>query len=130
MSSANSELVLAYTVAFERKDRAAVRRMLADKGTFKGPLQTFHDADTFLDEAELFMRLAKKFEIKKVVADGDDVAVFLDYVTIVPSLPPTEIAEWFKVGGGKIQSIHLHFDPRALIAAKERGDFARALQSA
>jgi hypothetical protein len=130
MGSTQSEAIaLAYLRAFERNDKAEVRKLLADEGAFIGPLQSFTQADPFMAEADIFMQLTKKFEIKKVIADGDDVCVFWDYTTIVPSIPVIPIAEWFKIEAGKIRYIQLHFNPAPIVAAKERGDIAKALQS-
>ena len=122
-------LVLAYHNAFHRGDKTTVRGMLADKGAFIGPLNSFTEADAFLSGAAIFMQLSKKAEIKKVIAEGDDVCVFYDYTTIVPSIPVLPIASWFKVESGKIKFFHTHFNPMPFVAAKERGDVAKALQS-
>jgi len=130
MSSAQPEAIaLAYHRAFERKDRAEVRRLLADEGAFIGPLRSFTRADAFMEAADLFMRLTRKFETKKVLVDGGDVCIFWDYTTIVPSIPVTPIAEWFKIEDGRIKSIQLHFNAAPFVAAMERGEVAAALQS-
>ncbi len=130
MSSATAQaLALAYLNAFEKKDKAEVRRLLADEGAFIGPLRSFAGADAFMEAADLFMQLTRKFEIKKVIADGDDVCVFWDYTTIVPSIPVTPVAEWFQIESGKIKYIQLHFNAAPFLAAMERGEVAKALQS-
>jgi hypothetical protein len=130
MNSAQSQaLALAYLKASERNDDVEARKMLADDGDFIGPLKSFTLADAFIKEAKLFMRLTKKIDIKKVIADGDDVCVFWDYTTHVPSIPVTPIAEWFKIESGKIKFIQRHFNAIPFVAAMERGDVAKALQS-
>jgi len=130
VSAANASAVaVAYLRAVERKDKAEVRMLLADDGDFIGPLQSFTQADEFMKAADIFMQLTKSYEIKKVLADGDDVCVFWNYTTIVPSVPVIQIAEWFKIERGKIKYLHLHFNPAPFVAAMERGDVARVLQS-
>jgi len=130
MSSLSPQAVaLAYLKAFERKDRAEVRRLLADEGAFIGPLNSFTRADAFMEGADVFMQLTKKFDVKKVIADGEDVCVFWDYTTVVPSIPVTPIAEWFKIEAGKVKYAQLHFNAAPFLAAMERGDVAKALQS-
>src|SRR5262249_55117182 len=42
---------VSYFEALQKKDRAAIRAMLADDGRFIGPLQSFTDADAFMNEA-------------------------------------------------------------------------------
>jgi uncharacterized protein YndB with AHSA1/START domain/ketosteroid isomerase-like protein len=118
---------VSYFEALARKDCAAIRAMLADDGSFMGPLQSFTDADAFMNEAEIFMRLTKKVDIKKVLADGDDVCIFWDYTTIVPSIPAIPVAAWLTIADDKIKYFHLHFNPAAIVAAKEREEIAKAL---
>lgn len=122
------ELVLAYHQAFHRGDRALVRNLLADGGQFIGPLNSYSNADAFLDGAAIFMKLSRGSEIKQVVAEGNNVCVLYDYVTIVPSIPPIPIASWFRVDSGKIILFHTHFNPIPFLKAKESGAVDRALQ--
>ncbi len=130
MTTNNSKtLVLTYHDAFYRNDRAAVRKLLADNGTFIGPLNSFSNADHFLDAAAVFMQLSEKTEIKKVFVDGDEVCVLYDSKTIVPSIPILPIASWFKIESEKIKFFHVHFDPTPFVKAKENGDIAKALQA-
>jgi len=118
---------VSYFEALARKDRAAIRAMLVDDGSFIGPLQSFTEADAFMNEADIFMRLTKKVDIKRVLADGDDVCIFWDYTTIVPSIPVIPVAAWLTIEADKIKYFHLHFNPAAFVAAKERGEIAKAL---
>jgi len=130
MGSTQSQAVaLAYLEAFEKGDKIAVRKLLADDGAFIGPLRSFTNADAFMEAADLFMQLTKKFDIKKVIADGDDVCVFWDYTTIVPSIPVTPVAEWYKIEAGKIKYLQLHFNAAPFLAAMERGEVAKALEA-
>jgi len=122
-------VVMAYHEAFHRGERQAVRELLADQGAFMGPLNSFSSADAFLDGAEVFMKLSKKADIKKIIAEGNEVCVFYDYTTLVPSIPVLPLASWFKIDSGKIYFFHTHFNPMPFIAAKERGDVAKALQA-
>jgi hypothetical protein len=123
------EIVLAYHDAFYRNDRNAVRKLLADKGQFTGPLNSFTDADAFLDSAAIFMKLNKSTEIKKVFVDGNEACILYDSTTIVPSIPTQPIASWFKVESGKINFFLVHFDPTPILKAKEQGEIAKALQA-
>ena len=121
---------VAYFTALGRQDRAAIRKLLADTGDFIGPLSSFTDADAFMKAADIFTQLVKKVEIKQVLRDGDEVCVFWDYTTIVPSIPVIPIAAWLKLDTDKIKYFHLHFNPAPFVAAVERGDVAKALAQA
>ncbi len=123
-------VAVSYLKAFEAKDQGKVRSYLHDKGLYKGPLNSFESADTFVKEASVFLQIVKKVNIKKVFMDGPEVCVLWDYETVVPSIPVTPIAEWFKVEDGKIRSLHLHFNPVPFVAAMEKGDIATALKAA
>jgi hypothetical protein len=51
-------------------------------------------------------------------------------VTIVPSIPAIPVAAWLTIEADKIKYFHLHFNPGAIVAAKERGEIAKALAGA
>jgi len=121
---------VSYFEALQRKDRVAIRAMLVDDGSFIGPLQSFTEADAFMNAADIFMQLTKKVDIKKVLADGNDVCILWDYTTIVPSIPVIPVAAWLTIEADKIKYFHLHFNPAAIVAAKERGEIAKALAGA
>lgn len=130
MSSTQPQAIaLAYLTASANNDDVGARKLLADDGAFIGPLRSFTAADAFIKEAKLFMQLTKKIEIKKVIAEGNEVCVFWDYTTHVASIPAIPIAEWFKFESGKIKFMHLHFNPMAFVAAMERGDVAWAIEA-
>lgn len=42
--------------------------------------------------------------------------MFYDFVTTVPAIGTTRIAEWFRVENDKITLINLYFDPRPCVA--------------
>ena len=65
-----------------------------------------------------------------MLTDGNDVCVFWDYATIVPSIPVIPVAAWLKIEADKIKYFHLHFNPAAFVAAAERGEVAKALSGA
>jgi len=121
---------VSYFEALQRKDGKAIRQMLVDDGDFIGPLQSFNNADAFMKAAEVFMKLVKTVDIKRVLADGSDVCVLWDYQTIVPSMPVIPVAAWLKIEADKIKYFHLHFNPAAFVAAAERGEVAEALSGA
>ena len=123
-------VALDYMKAFEAKDRERASSYLHAEGLYKGPLQSFQKADAFVKEMSNFMYIAKHVRVKKVLADDTDVCVMWDYETIIPSIPITPIAQWFKIENGKIRELHVHFNPVPFIAAIEKGEIQEALKSA
>ena len=123
------ELVLAYHEAFHKGDRRAVLGLLKDDGQYTGPLNSFNNADAFLDGAAIFMKLSKKSVIKQVIAEDNNACILYDYITIVPSIPPIPIASWFRADSGKIILFHTHFNPIPFLKAKEDGDVEKILSA-
>jgi uncharacterized protein YndB with AHSA1/START domain len=121
---------ISYFEALQRKDGKAIRQMLVDDGDFIGPLQSFNNADAFMEAAEVFMKLVKSVNIKRVLTNCNDVCVLWNYRTIIPSMPVIPVAAWLKIEADKIKYFHLHFNPAAFVAAAERGEVAEALSGA
>jgi hypothetical protein len=75
------------------------------------------------------MRLSKNSAVRQVIADGDNVCIIYDYLTIVPSIPVIPIVSWFRVESGKIKIFHTFFNTGPFLRAKENGDVEKALKS-
>ena len=127
MGSNTRKIVLAYHRAFYKNERRKVRALLADKGSFSGPLNKFTNPDLFLDSASIFMSITLKTVIRKVFVDGKHACIMYTSVFIVPSIPNLTISSWFKVYSEKIIFFRVHFDPSAFLVAKGNGDIAKAL---
>ena len=107
--STPAQVVAQYFAAFARGDVAAARRLLKDDLTFKGPIDTFDNADDLIKSLGALAPLVKGIQERKVMIDGDDVATFYDMLTPMGTAP---IAEWHHVHDGKIDAINVYFDPR------------------
>jgi len=127
MTTTTTEIILAYHRAFYSNKRGAVRKLLADKGSFNGPLNSFTNPDLFLDSAAIFMKLTLKTVVKKIFVDDNQACILYDSAYSVPSIPVLPIASWFKVESGKINFFRVHFDPSKFLIAEENGDIAKAL---
>jgi hypothetical protein len=130
MTSDARSVALEYMKAFEVKDKDSARSYLHSDGLYKGPLKSFQNADAFVKEMSVFMYIARNVRIKKVLADDTDVCIIWDYETVIPSIPITPIAQWFRIDNGKIRELHVHFNPVPFIAAMEKGEIEEALKSA
>jgi len=102
-------VVARYFAAFGAGDVAAARGLLWDDLSFQGPLDTFTNADDLVKALSALAPIVKGVQLRKVLVDGDDVATFYDMLTPMGTSP---IAEWHHVRDGKIDSIHVYFDPR------------------
>lgn len=111
------DLVEQYVDVFARKDLKKMRRFLSETNfSFKGPLQAFATAYDFAAALVPLVPIIQSVDVKKVIADGNDVCVFYDLATTVPTIGTTRIAELFRVENGKIISINLYFDRRPYAA--------------
>ncbi len=108
-TSSAGAIVAQYFAAFGSGDTAAARRLLKDDLSFRGPIDTFNNADDLIKSLGALAPLVKGIQQRKVMVDGDDVATFYDMITPMGSTP---IAEWHHVCDGKIDAIQVYFDPR------------------
>jgi hypothetical protein len=109
VSTDAASVVTRYFAAFGSGDVAAARRLLWDDLSFHGPIDTFNNADDLIKSLSVLAPIVKGIEHRKILVDGDDVATFYDMLTPMGTSP---IAEWHHVREGKIDSIHVYFDPR------------------
>jgi ketosteroid isomerase-like protein len=110
MSSAG-EVVQSYQAALGAGDFAAARKLMRDDMTFRGPFDTFHTADGYLEAVKRLASIIQRIDLKKVFVDGDDVCVLYDMVTSTPA-GTAFIAEWYQVADGQIAALQAVFDAR------------------
>jgi ketosteroid isomerase-like protein len=108
--------VTAFYDAVKREDMAAARRMLADDMTFIGLFETYPDPDAYIATFTELMGIVTQLDIKSVIADGDDVAVFYEMHTTGPAPGVTLVAEWHETRNGKIVRARSAFDGRIFAA--------------
>lgn len=118
------EIVTEFMQAMERKDLKTVRSHISDNISVlsPGPVKplTFHQAEAYMYYLE--HAAGSPPEIKKVIADGNDVCVAFE-VTSRESPPPvtTLVCGLFHVNDdGKIGSVRLVLDPRELFQKYNR----------
>jgi len=103
------EVVLAFIDAMNKEDFAAARNYLATDMTFKGVLGARDGADAYMNDME---KMKFKYDLKKTVAEGDDVCLFYDIdmgrVTVFG-------CGWYQIKDGKISSFRVIFDPRPVL---------------
>ena len=83
-------------------------------------MEAFDNAEDFVAVLKKLGPIVKGMETKKVFADGNDVCLIYDFVTNVPEIGATKMAEWFHVQDSRIASIHIYFDPRPYVAVFEQ----------
>lgn len=68
------------------------------------------------------MQIVTRLDVKTIIGEGDEAAIFMDMVTTGPVKATTLVAEWYRVHGGRIVRARSAFDGRpfaALFAGRE-----------
>jgi ketosteroid isomerase-like protein len=107
-------LATTYVAAWQEHDWARLRSILADDVTFRGPLGRADSADECIAGLRAMARTLDHIDVRARLSDDTQVITWFDlYSTIAP---PTPTANWTRVRDGKITSIRVAFDPRAILA--------------
>jgi hypothetical protein len=99
-----------FFAAWTSRDFARARALLHDDLSFEGPIDSFSDADSYLQSLQGLSEIITGVDKRKVFVDGEDVCVIYDMHTA--PVPDARIAEWYTVRAGKIGSMSVVFDAR------------------
>lgn len=108
------QVVISYLNALSNQDFKTARSYLKDDMSFQAPIASYDSADAYFQgNEELRSKYGVKvaYDIKKVFADGEDVAAFFDFS---PGSATLFACGLFQVIDGKIKSIQVVFDPRPI----------------
>jgi len=115
MQSAGKTLE-AFYAAVRRKDIVTARQYLDPNLTFYGLFETYRNAEEYLAALTGLLAITKRLDVKAIIAQDDDAAVFFDLETTAPAAATTLVAEWHKVREGKIVQVRSAFDGRPFAA--------------
>lgn len=112
--TATGELVLDFIQAMNAEDFDAARGFTSSDLKFIGVMGSRNGADAYFNDMK---HMKFKYDIKKALADDDDVCLFYDInmgdVTVFS-------CGWYHVKSGKIDTIRVLFDPRPVLEAQEK----------
>jgi len=114
MSADARTAVETYFRAWQDGDFESLRTVLADDVSFRGPLGQADGAEQCVAGLRGMSQLMTGLEVRARVVEGSDVITFFDLLTGIA--PPASTANWSHVEGGRITSIRVAFDPRAILA--------------
>jgi hypothetical protein len=109
------QLAATYFRSWKNKDFATLRSTLADDATFRGPLGAADDAESCMQGLRGMAQIITDIVIQHMFVDGSDVLTWFDLHTTVA--PPCPTANWSHIENGKIKTIRVTFDARALAPA-------------
>jgi ketosteroid isomerase-like protein len=101
-----------YFDAWQARDFARLRSVLADDVEFAGPLARVKGGDECLGGLRGMAQIMTGLEVRKVFRDGPDVLTWFDLATSVAETVP--VANWMHVEDGKITRIRVAFDARGI----------------
>lgn len=111
------EIVGRYKEAFGSGDVQTARSLLADDFHFEGPFENFDNPDAYLQSLARLAPIVEGVDVKKVLADGEDVVTIYDLRTNIAGTCP--VSEWATVKNGKIAELRAYFDARPFAAMFE-----------
>ena len=110
------EVVRQFYEAAKRKDMAACRSFLADDLVFVGLFETYSNPTAYLTAFTGLLGITNRIDVKTIIAQGDQAAIFFDLETTGPVEATTFVAEWHQVRNGKIVRVQSAFDGRPFAA--------------
>ena len=117
------EILKKFYAAVAKKDIAAARAYLNDDLVFVGLFETYPNAEAYLKALTGLLSITVRLDVKKIIAEGNDAAVFFELETRAPAEATTLVAEWHQVKNGKISRVESVFDGwpfAAMFAGKKR----------
>jgi hypothetical protein len=102
-----------YFDAWQARDFARLRSVLADDVDFAGPLGQVRGGDECLRGLQGLSEIMTGIQIQKVFTAGSDVLTWYDMATKVAD--PVPVANWMQVTDGTITKIRVAFDPRGIV---------------
>ena len=107
------QLVERYHEAWTSGDFTTARICLTDDLDFRGSIDAFSNADTFLEAVKRFRRMVNGVTLLQSYYDDEGAALLYDCDTASPA-GVIRTAEFFRVANYKITSIRLVFDASEL----------------
>lgn len=119
-------LAATYVAAWQARDWARLRSVLADDVTFRGPLGAADGADDCVTGLQRMAAILDRIDVQARASSTSgagedavtDVITWFDLHSTVA--PPAPTANWSRVRAGKIVAIRAAFDPRALLEGLAR----------
>ena len=111
MTDSGNILKQFYDAAIKR-DLASARTYLADDLKFEELFETYPSADSYITALTGLLSITVRLDIKKIIAEGNDAAIFFELETKAPAEGTVLVAEWHQFKNGKISHVRSAFDGR------------------
>ena len=114
--SSSGEILKKFYAAVIKRDLAAARSHLADNLLFVGLFETYRSADDYMAALTKLLQIVVRLDVKVIVGEGNDAAVFFELETRAPAAARTLVAEWHQIKNGEIVHVESAFDGRPFAA--------------
>ena len=110
------EVLQTFYTAVVKRDLTTPRSCLADDMVFEGLFETYRSADEYMKTFAGLLQITLRLDIKKIIGEVHDAAVFFELQTKAPAEATVLVAEWHQVKNGKIFHAQSAFDGRPYAA--------------
>jgi ketosteroid isomerase-like protein len=106
------DVLKGFYAAVVKRDLAAARGFLRDDLVFVGLFETYPSADAYIQALTGLLSITVRLDVKKIIAEGNDAAVFFELQTRAPAEATVLVAEWHQIKDGRIAWVRSAFDGR------------------
>jgi ketosteroid isomerase-like protein len=110
-----------FYAAVVKRDLIAARGCLKDDLVFMGLFETYPSADAYLEALTGLLSITIRLDVKTIISEGNDAAVFFELQTRAPAEATVLVAEWHQIKDGKIAAVRSAFDGRPYEAMFRKG---------
>jgi hypothetical protein len=110
------EIIKKFYDAVIKRDIPVARTYLKDDLLFLGLFETYRNADEYIAALTGLLQITVRLDVKAIIAEGENVAIFFELETRAPAAATTLVAEWHQVKDGKIVHVQSAFDGRPFAA--------------
>jgi hypothetical protein len=110
------EIIEKFYDAVIKRDIATARTYLGSDLLFLGLFETYRNADEYIAALTMLLQITVKLDVKTIIAEGENAAIFFELETKAPAAATTLVAEWHQVKDGKIVHVRSAFDGRPFAA--------------
>jgi ketosteroid isomerase-like protein len=114
--SASGDVVRKFYAAVVERDLDTARQFLSDDLVFVGLFETYRGPTQYLTTLQGLLGITLRLDVKTIVGEGDNAAIFFELETKAPAAATTLVAEWHQVRNGKIVHVESAFDGRPFAA--------------
>jgi len=95
-----------------KRDLTTARSYLTDDLLFIGLFETYRSADAYIAALSGLLSVTVRLDVKKIIAQGNDAAIFFKLQTKAPAEGTVLVAEWHQFRDGRIAHVESAFDGR------------------